>query len=170
MECKVKWVGEAMAFLAETGSNHTLVMDAPPEAGGHNMAPRPMELLLAGAGGCTAFDVVSILRKGRHAISACEVSLSAERAECAKSEPTVFTKIHFHFSISGKVFSAMFSSSQKPSPAPSRFSKKSTMLPRSSLPKALKSATTLKSLKRHDGRKMPQMPFDRQTPAGSGTR
>ena len=81
MECKVKWVGEAMAFLAETGSNHTLVMDAPPEAGGHNMAPRPMELLLAGAGGCTAFDVVSILRKGRHAISACEVSLSAERAE-----------------------------------------------------------------------------------------
>ncbi len=99
MECKVKWVGEAMAFLAETGSNHTLVMDAPPEAGGHNMAPRPMELLLAGAGGCTAFDVVSILRKGRHAISACEVSLSAERAE---SDPKVFTRIHFHFRISGK--------------------------------------------------------------------
>ena len=99
MECTVKWIGDGMSFLAETGSNHALMMDGPPEAGGRNLAPRPMELLLAGAGGCTAFDVVSILRKGRHAIDACEVSLSAERAE---TDPKVFTRIHFHFRVSGK--------------------------------------------------------------------
>ena len=88
-----------MSFLAETGSNHALVMDGAPEAGGRNLAPRPMELLLAGTGGCTAFDVVLILQKGRHAVSGCEVSLKAERAE---TEPKVFTRIHFHFRVTGK--------------------------------------------------------------------
>ncbi|WP_300452979.1 OsmC family protein [Accumulibacter sp.] len=99
MECKVKWTGEGMSFLAETGSNHAVLMDGAPEAGGRNLAPRPMELLLAGTGGCTAFDVVLILKKGRHAVSGCEVSLRAERAE---AEPRVFTRIHFHFRVSGK--------------------------------------------------------------------
>jgi putative redox protein len=98
MECKVKWTGDGMSFLAETGSNHAVVMDGAPEAGGRNLAPRPMEMLLAGTGGCTAFDVVTILKKGRHAISACEVSLQADRAE---SEPKVFTRIHFHFRVRG---------------------------------------------------------------------
>jgi putative redox protein len=99
MECKVKWIDGGMSFLAETGSNHAFVMDGAPEAGGRNLAPRPMEMLLAGTGGCTAFDVVAILKKGRHAITGCEVSLQAERAE---TEPKVFTRIHFHFRISGK--------------------------------------------------------------------
>ena len=99
MECKVRWTGEGMSFLAETGSNHLVAMDGAPDAGGRNLAPRPMEMLLAGTGGCTAFDVVMILKKGRHAISGCEVSLEAERAA---SEPRVFTRIHFHFKVSGK--------------------------------------------------------------------
>ena len=99
MECKVRWSGEGMSFLAETGSNHVVVMDGAPDAGGRNLAPRPMEMLLAGTGGCTAFDIVMILKKGRHAISGCEVSLEAERAA---SEPRVFTRIHFHFKVSGK--------------------------------------------------------------------
>jgi len=88
-----------MSFLAETGSNHLIAMDGAPEAGGRNLAPRPMEMLLAGTGGCTAFDVVLILQKGRQAVTGCEVSLHAERAE---TEPKIFTKIHFHFRISGK--------------------------------------------------------------------
>ena len=99
MECKVKWTGDGMSFLAETGSNHAVVMDGAPEAGGRNLAPRPMEMLLAGTGGCTAFDVVMVLKKGRHAITGCEVSLKAERAD---SEPKIFTQIHFHFRVSGK--------------------------------------------------------------------
>ena len=99
MECKVRWSGDGMSFLAETGSKHLVAMDGAPEAGGRNLAPRPMEMLLAGTGGCTAFDVVMILKKGRHAISGCEVSLEAERAD---SEPKVFTRIHFHFKVSGK--------------------------------------------------------------------
>ena len=98
MDCTVKWTGEGMSFLAETGSNHALVMDGAPEAGGRNLAPRPMELLLAGTGGCTAFDVVMILKKGRHSVTGCEVSLHAERAE---SEPKVFTHIHFHYKVRG---------------------------------------------------------------------
>jgi putative redox protein len=98
MECTVKWV-DGMAFLAETGSNHTVMMDGAPDAGGRNLAPRPMELLLAGAGGCTAFDVVLILKKGRHAIDGCEVTLKAERAEI---EPKVFTRIHLHYRVTGK--------------------------------------------------------------------
>ena len=99
MECKVKWIEGGMSFLAETGSNHAVLMDGAPEAGGRNLAPRPMELLLAGTGGCTAFDVVAILKKGRHAVTGCEVSLTAERAE---TDPKVFTHIHFHFRITGK--------------------------------------------------------------------
>ena len=99
MDCTVKWTGEGMSFVAETGSNHALIMDGAPEAGGRNLAPRPMELLLAGTGGCTAFDVVMILKKGRHAVSGCEVALKAERAE---TEPKVFTRIHFHYKVSGK--------------------------------------------------------------------
>ncbi|MFZ2855548.1 MAG: OsmC family protein [Rhodocyclaceae bacterium] len=99
MECKVKWIGDGMSFVAETGSNHAFVMDGSPEAGGRNLGPRPMEMLLAGTGGCTAFDVVLILKKGRHAVTGCEVSLQAERAEI---EPKVFTKIHFLFRVSGK--------------------------------------------------------------------
>ena len=98
MDCTVKWTGEGMSFLAETGSNHALVMDGAPEAGGRNLAPRPMELLLAGTGGCTAFDVVMILKKGRHNVTGCEVSLHAERAE---TEPKVFTHIHFHYKVRG---------------------------------------------------------------------
>lgn len=88
-----------MSFIAETGTNHAVVMDGAVEAGGRNLAPRPMELLLAGAGGCAAFDVVLILKKGRHAIKGCEVSLQAERADI---EPRVFTRIHFHFRVAGK--------------------------------------------------------------------
>lgn len=99
MECKVKWIDGGMSFLAETGSNHAVLMDGAPEAGSSNMAPRPMELLLAGTGGCTAFDVVAILKKGRHAVTGCEVSLTAERAD---TDPKVFTHIHFHFRITGK--------------------------------------------------------------------
>jgi putative redox protein len=88
-----------MAFSAETGSGHLMNMDGAPEAGGKNLAPRPMELLLAGAGGCSAFDVVLILQRSRQAISACNVSLTAERAS---EDPKVFTKINLHFEVKGK--------------------------------------------------------------------
>lgn len=98
MECTVKWL-DGMTFLAETGSNHTVVMDGAPEAGGRNLAPRPMEMMLAGAGGCTAFDVVLILKRGRHEVTGCEVSLTADRAD---SDPKVFTRIHFHYRVSGR--------------------------------------------------------------------
>lgn len=98
MECKVKWV-DGMAFAAETGSGHLAMMDGAPEGGGRNLAPRPMELILAGAGGCTAYDVVLILKRGRQEISGCEVSLKAERAD---TDPKVFTRIHFHFTVKGK--------------------------------------------------------------------
>ena len=99
MECTVRWIEGGMSFVAETGSNHVVMMDGPPDAGGRNLAPRPMELLLAGTGGCTAFDVVMILQKSRQAVTGCEVSLQAERAE---TDPKVFTRIHFHFSVKGK--------------------------------------------------------------------
>ena len=88
-----------MSFLAETGSGHVVAMDGPPEAGGRNLAPRPMEMLLAGTGGCTAFDVVSILKKGRHAVTGCDVEVHADRAD---TDPKVFTRIHFHFRVRGK--------------------------------------------------------------------
>lgn len=109
MECTVSWTGgtgtqSAMGFVAETGSGHVLAMDgapdaAKPENGGRNLAPRPMETVLAGAGGCTAYDVVLILRRGRHAVERCSVKLTTERAE---TDPKVFTKIHMHFTVAGK--------------------------------------------------------------------
>ncbi|MBE0473919.1 OsmC family protein [Rhodoferax sp.] len=109
MECTVSWTGalgtrSGMGFVAETGSGHTLVMDgapdaAKPENGGQNLAPRPMETLLAGAGGCTAYDVVLILKRGRHDVRGCTVRLDAERADV---DPKVFTKINMHFTVTGK--------------------------------------------------------------------
>lgn len=101
MECIVRWMGDdaGMSFVAETGSGHAVVMDGAPEAGGRNIGPRPMEMVLAGTGGCSAFDVVLILKKGRHQVSACDVSLKAERAD---SDPKVFTNIHFHYRVKGK--------------------------------------------------------------------
>ena len=99
MECRVSWLGNGgMAFSAETGSGHRVTMDGPPEAGGKNSAPRPMELILAGTGGCSAFDVVLILQRSRQAVSGCEVSVKAERAE---SDPKVFTKMNLHFLVKG---------------------------------------------------------------------
>jgi putative redox protein len=93
-----------MGFVAETGSGHTLVMDgapddAKPENGGLNLSPRPLETVLAGTGGCTAYDVVLILKRGRHAVTGCTVKLTAERAE---TDPKVFTRINMHFTLSGK--------------------------------------------------------------------
>ncbi len=98
MECSVRWM-DGMSFIAETGSGHLVAMDGAPEAGGRNLAPRPMELVLAGAGGCSAFDVVMILKRGRQQVTACEAKLSAERAD---TDPKVFTKIHFHYIVKGK--------------------------------------------------------------------
>ena len=98
MECTVRW-HEGMSFIAETGSGHMVAMDGSPEAGGRDLAPRPMELLLAGAGGCTSFDVVLILKRSRQEVTGCEVRLTAERAE---SDPKVFTRIHFHFIVKGR--------------------------------------------------------------------
>ncbi|MES3003009.1 MAG: OsmC family protein [Pseudomonadota bacterium] len=110
MECTVSWTGatgarSGMGFLAETGSGHVLMMDgapdaAKPENGGQNLAPRPMETVLAGTGGCTAYDVVLILKRGRHDVQGCSVKLTSERAT---ADPKVFTKIHMHFTVSGKV-------------------------------------------------------------------
>jgi putative redox protein len=88
-----------MSFVAETGSGHALVMDGAPDGGGHNLAPRPMETVLAGTGGCTAYDVVLILRKSGQRVSGCEVRLTSERAP---TDPKVFTKIHMHFIVRGK--------------------------------------------------------------------
>ena len=98
MECKVKWF-EGMSFIAETGSGHLVAMDGAPEAGGRNLAPRPMEIVLAGTGGCTSFDVVMILKRARQDVTGCEAKLTAARAE---SDPKVFTKIHMHFIVTGK--------------------------------------------------------------------
>jgi putative redox protein len=100
MECKVKWIGpQGMGFVAETESGHAFVMDGAPEVGGRNLGPRPMETVLAGTGGCTASDVVAILKKSGQAVSGCEVQLTAERAP---TDPKVFTKIHMHFAVRGK--------------------------------------------------------------------
>jgi putative redox protein len=99
MECKVHWIQDAgMAFLAETGSGHAVMMDGAPDGGGRNLAPRPMEMVLLGAGGCSAYDVVLILKRAREQVQKCEVSLKAERAG---EDPKVFTRIHFHFKVSG---------------------------------------------------------------------
>ena len=98
MECTVKWAGEAK-FIAETGSGHAVIMEGAGDLGGKNQAPRPMEMVLLGTGGCTAYDVVLILKRGRHAIEGCEVKLTAERAEV---DPKVFTKIHYHYTVTGR--------------------------------------------------------------------
>lgn len=98
MKARIKWV-ENVAFLGETGSGHAVLMDGAPEGGGRNLGPRPMELVLIGTGGCTAYDVVHILRKSRADITDCVAEIEAERAE---TDPKVFTKIHFHFIVTGK--------------------------------------------------------------------
>ena len=104
MDCTVSWTGNsgarsAMGFVAETGTGHVLMMDGAPDAtkpenGGQNLAPRPMETLLAGTGGCTAYDVVLILKRGRHDVRSCRLQVTSERAP---EDPKVFTKIHLHF-------------------------------------------------------------------------
>ncbi|MGC8702030.1 MAG: OsmC family protein [Thiomonas sp.] len=105
MQCTVEWEGEGgMAFTAQTETGHTLRMDGAPasspgEPGGHNLAPRPMETVLAGTGGCTAYDVVYILKKARQDVRGCTVRLDAERAS---TDPKVFTRIHMHFTVTGK--------------------------------------------------------------------
>jgi putative redox protein len=100
MECTINWMpGTGMGFVAETGSGHFLTMDGAPDGGGRNLAPRPMETVLAGTGGCTAYDVVLILKRGRHAVSGCQVKLTADRAD---EDPKVFTHIRMHFVVSGK--------------------------------------------------------------------
>lgn len=116
METTVSWSGPSaddqgsdMMFVARTGSGHLVAMDGAPadpgsagngrNPGGRNLAPRPMELVLAGTGGCTAYDVVLILRRGRHDVQRCDVTLKAERAD---SDPKIFTKIHFHFIVVGR--------------------------------------------------------------------
>ena len=99
MHCTIDWLAASgMAFSAETASGHLLVMDGAPDGGGRNLAPRPMETVLAGAGGCTAYDVVLILQRGRYDIRGCQVKVTSERAS---GEPKVFTKIHLHFVLSG---------------------------------------------------------------------
>ncbi len=109
MECTVSWTGASgtrsgMGFVAETGSGHVLNMDGAPDAarpdnGGQNLAPRPMETVLAGTGGCTAYDVVLILKRGRHEVRGCSVKLTSERADV---DPKVFTHIHMHFTVTGR--------------------------------------------------------------------
>ncbi len=98
MKARVKWV-EQVSFLGESESGHAVLMDGAPAAGGRNLGPRPMEMLLLGAGGCTSFDVIAILKKSRQAVTDCYVELEAERAE---TDPKVFTKIHMHFVVKGK--------------------------------------------------------------------
>jgi putative redox protein len=98
MECTVKW-HDGMSFIGETGSGHLVAMDGAPEAGGRNLAPRPMEMLLIGTGGCTSYDVVLILQRSRQDVTGCQVKISAERAA---TDPKVFTSIHFHFVVTGK--------------------------------------------------------------------
>jgi len=98
MKARVKWL-DNMSFVGETGSGHSVVMDGAPESGGRNLAARPMEMVLIGMGGCTAFDVVMILKKSRQPINDCIVELTAERSE---EIPKVFTKIHAHYIVKGK--------------------------------------------------------------------
>jgi len=99
MDCTVRWSGEGMSFIAETGSGHLLAMDGAPDGGGRNLAPRPMETVLAGAGGCTAYDVVVILKKSGQDVTGCDVRLEAERAS---TDPKVFTRIHYRFTVRGR--------------------------------------------------------------------
>jgi len=98
MKATVKWL-EDMTFVGESGSGHAVVMDGPPELGGHNLGVRPMEMLLLGMGGCTAIDVLNILKKARQDVVDCAVEIEAERAA---TEPKVFTRIHAHFIVTGR--------------------------------------------------------------------
>ena len=98
MKTRIKWT-EGVSFVAETGSGHALVVDGAPDAGGRNIGPRPMELVLAGTAACTAFDVVWILKKARQAVTDCVVEAEADRAP---AEPKVFTRIHFKYVVSGR--------------------------------------------------------------------
>ena len=97
MNINVSWAGEAL-FVGQTASGHKILMDGPPEGGGHDLGPRPMEMLLLGTGSCSSYDVISILKKSRQNVTACEVEISSSRAE---SEPKVFTSIHIHFKVTG---------------------------------------------------------------------
>jgi putative redox protein len=99
MECTIRWSGSGMTFLAETGSGHAVAMDGAPDGGGRNLAPRPMEMVLVGTGGCTAYDVVVILKKSGQDVTGCEVKVDSERAE---TDPKVFTRIHMHFTVRGR--------------------------------------------------------------------
>ena len=100
MECTINWVpASGMSFTAETGSGHLLTMDGAPDGGGRNLAPRPMEMVLVGTGGCTAYDVVVILKKSGQDVRGCEEKLTSERAP---TDPKVFTKIHMHFVVRGR--------------------------------------------------------------------
>jgi putative redox protein len=113
MECTVRWTGPffepgastteaahaGMTLVAESGSGHSFVMDGAPEGGGRNLGPRPMEVVLLGTGGCTAYDVVVILRKSGQDVRSCDVRLSAQRAD---TDPKVFTRIRFDFLVSGR--------------------------------------------------------------------
>lgn len=102
MKTRVKWI-DGMAFMGESGTGHAVIMDGAPENGGRNLGPRPMEMLLLGLGGCTAFDVVMILQKGRQPIEDCQVEIEAERAE---DHPKVFTKVHMRYLVKGRGLSA----------------------------------------------------------------
>ncbi len=98
MKARIKWI-ENVSFVAESGSGHALVIDGAPEGGGRDLGPRPMEVVLMGTGGCTAYDVMHILRKSRAPVTDCVLEIEAERAE---EDPKVFTKIHFHFIVTGR--------------------------------------------------------------------
>lgn len=98
MKARIKWVQDVM-FLGESGSGHSVVMDGAPDAGGRNLGVRPMEMLLLGLGGCSAFDVMLILKRGRMAVSDCVVDIEAERAE---TDPKVFTRIAMHYTVTGQ--------------------------------------------------------------------
>ena len=98
MKIKVSWAGEAL-FVGESTTGHKVLMAGPTEGGGHDLGPRPMEMLLLGTGACSSYDVISILKKARQDVVSCEVEVSSERA---KTEPKVFTDIHIHFKVTGK--------------------------------------------------------------------
>ena len=98
MKARIKWL-DHMSFIGESDSGHSVVMDGSPEVGGRNLAARPMEMVLLGMGGCTAFDVVMILQRARQPITDCVIELTAERAD---EVPKVFTKIHAHYIVKGK--------------------------------------------------------------------
>ena len=102
MKARIKWL-EAMTLVGAADSGHAVVMDGPPELGGHNLGLRPMEMLLLGMGGCTAIDILNILRKARQSVSDCTLELEADRAP---ADPKVFTRIHVHYLVTGKKLNA----------------------------------------------------------------